>query len=586
MILKALYDYYNRDTNSVPYGKQWASISFIIVINKKGGFVRIEDSRAEKKGTNYLVPIGTHNNGISPLLFWDNVQYLLDYTPQKEPLSKKDSLNEDKIKERESKIKKSHAKHLAFVERCKIVAEKSQQSDLLAVRDFYFNDELKKVYEDPLWGDIKKNPLAWLSFRIDGSTSLVACNECLCEYNNEELQESNKGVCLITGKKSSIARLCLPTPVIGSKSSAKLVAFNDKSFCSYEKEQGENAPISEEAAFAFSSALINLKEDNSRNKFRIGDRTFLFWASQNDEVSKEVEESIFSLFSSDDKEDNPNRNIGQVRKVFESIYKGERKTTSEDIFYILGLAPNSARIAVVYWAEIPLRQFAETINKHFEDMELIDTRKENKPYMGLRNMISAVTLGGKPSDATPNMPDAVVKSIFQGLPYPQPLFASCIRRIRAESSDIDKSSITITRAAIIKAYLNRLNNNEQKINTMLDKENMNQGYLCGRLFAVLDKIQEEANNQHSIRERYMNSASSTPAAVFSTILNLSTHHVENLKTEGRKIYFEKLKQEIISKIDADGFKSQLDLQDQGRFFIGYYHQRQDFFTKNEENDNE
>jgi CRISPR-associated protein Csd1 len=121
---------------------------------------------------------------------------------------------------------------------------------------------------------------------------------------------------------------------------------------------------------------------------------------------------------------------------------------------------------------------------------------------------------------------------------------------------------------------------------MLDKENTNQGYLCGRLFAVLDKIQEEANNQHSIRERYMNSASSTPAAVFSTILNLSNHHMENLKNEGRKIYFEKLKQEIISKIDADGFKPQLDLQDQGRFFIGYYHQRQDFFTKSDENNNE
>ena len=121
---------------------------------------------------------------------------------------------------------------------------------------------------------------------------------------------------------------------------------------------------------------------------------------------------------------------------------------------------------------------------------------------------------------------------------------------------------------------------------MLDKNNTNQGYLCGRLFAVLDKIQEEANNQHTIRERYMNSASATPAAVFSTILNLSNHHIENLKSEGRKIYFEKLKQEIISKINADGFKAQLDLQDQGRFFIGYYHQRQDFFTPNDQNNNE
>ena len=317
----------------------------------------------------------------------------------------------------------------------------------------------------------------------------------------------------------------------------------------------------------------------------VGSRTFLFWASKNDEAGKKAEESIFNLFGFAEQEDDPNRNIEQVRKVFTAIYSGEIKTTSEDTFYILGLAPNSARIAVIYWAEIPLKEFAGTICRHFEDMEVIDTRLEKKPYMSLRNILSTVTLGGKVSDATPNLPDAVIKSIFQGIPYPQTLFASCVRRIRAESGDKDKNAIHITRAAIIKAYLNRIDN-KQKIKVMLDKDNNNQGYLCGRLFAVLDKIQEEANNQHSIRERYMNSASSTPAAVFSTILNLSNHHIENLKNDGRKIYFEKLKQEIISKIDADGFKAQLDLQDQGRFFIGYYHQRQDFFTKNEESNNE
>jgi CRISPR-associated protein Csd1 len=199
--------------------------------------------------------------------------------------------------------------------------------------------------------------------------------------------------------------------------------------------------------------------------------------------------------------------------------------------------------------------------------------------MSLRSILGAVTLGGKASDATPNLPDSLVKSIFQGLPYPQTLFASCIRRIRAENN------IYLTRAAIIKAYLNRINNtNEQKIKVMLDKENNNQGYLCGRLFAVLDKIQEEANNQHTIRERYMNSASATPSAVFATILNLSSHHSEKLN-EGRNVFFEKLKQEIIDKLDADGFPAHLDLQDQGRFFVGYYHQRQAFFTKSEKEEN-
>ena len=117
---------------------------------------------------------------------------------------------------------------------------------------------------------------------------------------------------------------------------------------------------------------------------------------------------------------------------------------------------------------------------------------------------------------------------------------------------------------------------------MLDKSNTNQGYLCGRLFAVLDKIQEDANGINSIRERYMNAASATPASVFATILNLSSHHLEKLSNEGRKVFYEKLKQGIINKIPAEGFPAHLDLQDQGRFFIGYYHQRQDFFTKKEE----
>lgn len=126
-----------------------------------------------------------------------------------------------------------------------------------------------------------------------------------------------------------------------------------------------------------------------------------------------------------------------------------------------------------------------------------------------------------------------------------------------------------------------IRNKNNDIRIMLDKDNNNQGYLCGRLFAVLDKIQEEANHISSIRERYMNAASATPSAVFATILNLSTHHSEKLD-EGRRINFEKLKQEIIGKMPANGFPNHLDLQDQGRFFVGYYHQRQDFFTSKKE----
>lgn len=568
MILKALYDYYERDKNSVPYGLQLQPISFVIVIDENGIFFDIEDCRQGNIGTNYLVPIGSHNNATSPLLFWDNAMYLLNYIPEC------DSNNPNK--KQLGVIEKAKTKHLSFVERCKNVAEATGEKELLAVSLFYELRQLNKVYEHNLWNTIKCLKSVWLSFRVKGFIHLVAENKILLQYNTiEKSKNVQKGICLITGENSEIVRLCTNTPIAGTKNSAKLVSFNDSSFCSYNKEQGENSPISKEAEFAFSSSFKKLVSKGSHNKFLLGSRTFVFWASKDDEAGKQAEESLWDMLGFKDNDD-PDKNIINVRKAFESIYSGSIKTTLDDRFYILGLAPNSARIAVTYWADIPLKDFSEMILRHFKDMEIVDTRKEKKPYFGLHSLLATVSLEGKSSNVSPNLPDAVVKSIFQGLPYPQTLFASCIRRIRAEQN------ISITRAAILKAYLNRLNdNNNNKLTVMLDTSNTNQGYLCGRLFAVLDKIQDDANNQRSIKERYINSASATPAAVFSTILNLSLHHSAKLN-EGRSVYFEKIKQEIVDKISADGFPAHLDLQDQGRFFVGYYHQMQWFYTKNDD----
>ena len=573
MILKALYDYYHRCGNLPRRGMELKEIGFLIVIDKEGNFLCFEDRRIDKKqAQKFLVKkhIGRTSAVVANYLY-DNSGYVFGFSDRGDVMTQYHAFK-DKIQG----IYEAHPKN----------------TDISAVHKFYQQEQaklLEQMQADALWSDIVKNlnkKYSTFSFLIKGDTKIVAEKNELLDENKEEEAEVQQ-VCLVSGEKGIAVETTTATMIPGSQATAKLVAFQVKSgYDSYGKSKGSNAPISEEAEFAYTTALNHLLESKSRNKFMVGTRTFLFWASKGDEAGQKVEDSFFSLFGFNEQEDNPNKNIEQVRKVFKSIYSGALKTTSDDTFYILGLAPNAARIAVTYWAEIPIRKFAETICRHFDDMEVIDTRLDKKPYMNLRNILSAVTLGGRVSDAIPNLPDAVVKSIFQGIPYPQTLFASCIRRIRAESGDKDKNAIHITRAAIIKAYLNRLNDNKQKIQVMLDKENTNQGYLCGRLFAVLDKIQEEANNQHSIRERYMNSASSTPAAVFSTILNLSNHHVENLKNEGRKIYFEKLKQEIMSKIDADGFKAQLDLQDQGRFFIGFYHQRQDFFTKNEDNNNE
>lgn len=573
MILQALYDYYHRCGDLPRKGMELKEIGFLIVIDREGHFLRFEDRRIDKKQSQKFL-VKKHVGRTSALVanyLYDNSGYVFGYSDKGDVISQ----------------------YLTFKDKVKSICElHPDNQDIIAVNKFYQQKQsaiLTQMQKDSLWPEIEKNlnkKYSAFSFLIQGDTKIVAEKEELLGDESDERTNDEK-VCLVSGKKGVIVETTTATMIPGSQATAKLVSFQTGSgYDSYGKSKGGNAPISEESEFAYTTALNHMLESDSRNKFLIGSRTFLFWASKNDEAGQKVEDSFFSLFGFSDQEDDPNKNIEQVRKVFESIYMGTLKTTSEDTFYILGLAPNSARIAVTYWAEIPIRQFAETICKHFEDMKVIDTRNEKKPYMSLRNVISTVTLGGKVSDATPNLADTVVKSIFEGLPYPQTLFASCIRRVRAESCDKDRNAINITRAAIIKAYLNRLNSNQIKIKVMLDKDNNNQGYLCGRLFAVLDKIQEEANNQHTIRERYMNSASSTPAAVFATILNLSNHHIENLKSEGRKIYFEQLKQEILSKIDADGFKAQLDLQDQGRFFIGYYHQRQDFFTKNEENNNE
>ena len=354
------------------------------------------------------------------------------------------------------------------------------------------------------------------------------------------------------------------------KSSASLVSFQtDQGYDSYYKSQAYNAPISFEAEFAFSTAVKRLIEENSHNKFKIGNRLYLFWASSASQAAKESEDSLFALLGRPETDDDdPNRRIELVRSTFMAIYNGKLSADKDDTFYILGLAPNSARIAVVYWNEMPLRDFAGVISRHFEDMEMVDIRKEKKPYVGLHSILGSVTLGGKSSDAIPNMPDAVVKSIFQGLPYPISLFQACLRRVRAEQS------INVVRAAIMKAYLNRLNdNNHKNIERMLDKENNNQGYLCGRLFAVLENLQYAANKQDSIRSSYMNAASSTPAAVFSTILKLSNSHYGKLSKEnkGLAVFFDNQKKEIMAMIQD--FPTTLDLGDQGRFFLGYYHQK-------------
>lgn len=576
MILKALYDYYNRCGNLPAPGMEEKEIGFVIVISKEGKFLRFEDCRTDKTiGRVYLVKkhVSRSSAAVANYLY-DNSAYVLGYS------DKDDS-------------EKNQLYFNTFVEKVQSILDRMpDNSDIRTLMNFYAQGREaihSEVEQDPLWEDIKKNlskKYSVFSFRIEGDLRILAEKKELMQTNEGTKNDNSRGLCMVTGVQGELVDTTTATMIQGSQATAKLVAFQVNSgYDSYGKEKCGNAPISHEAEFAYTTALNTMLRRDSRNKFTVGNRTFVFWASSNDKAAEQAEESLFDLLGySEEKKDNPNAKIEQVRKVFTAIYSGSLSTSLEDRFYILGLAPNSARIAVVYWSETPLRDFAWKILRHFDDMEIIDTRKDRKPYMGIKDILSAVTLGGKQSEATPNLPESIIKSIFLGTPYPYTLLSACIRRIRAESGD--GNAARITRIAIIKAFLNRQNVNDKRMEIMLDKRNTNQGYLCGRLFAVLDRIQEDANGISSIRERYMNAASSTPSSVFATILNLSSHHLENLSNEGKKVFYEKLKQEIIDKISSDGFPAHLDLQDQGRFFVGYYHQRQDFFNKKEENNND
>lgn len=580
MILKALYDYYNRsleyDNNSLPkFGMMNAKISFVIVIKSDGEFVRIIDERINGEGKTFVLPKGVHNNGITPFLFWDNCMYVINYSNANKPLKESDLAIPEKVKKWKKSLDTAQQKHKAFVEQCNKISQETNHPDFEAVVRFYEKGELVKLKGDGLWKEIEKNPIVNVSFQIEGAKTLVACNPLLPNFLEKDSEK--KGICLITGKKADLVRVATPTPLpfASSKNSASLVSFQkDYGFDSYGKTQAYNSPMSIEAEFGFSTALKQLISRDSRNKFIIGDRLFVFWASNKNEASMETEESLFELFEAND---DPNANLMKVKNVFESIYSGIMKTGLDDKFYILGLAPNSGRDFVVYWSETILKDFAGKILNHFNDMEIQDTRKNKKPYMGLNAIISSVSLQGKIANATPNLPEAVVKSIFQGLPYPISLFQACIRRIRAEVA-LEKNGnkinpVNILRAAIIKAYLNRQSNNNKKIDIMLDKDNNNQGYLCGRLFAVLENLQFAANGQDSIRSSYMNAASTTPSTVFSTILKLSNNHYGKLAKDKKRLanFFDNQKKEIMAMLQE--FPDTLELNDQGRFFLGYYHQK-------------
>lgn len=579
MILKALYDYYHRCDDLAPMGMEYKEIAFLIVIDKEGNFVRLEDCRGDAKGRPYEVVKGKNSTSdISADFLYGKLPYVLGVS------------DANNVKERDKSCLKAFITviedTLKYLSNC---------YELIAMRKFYEKHNfLENIKADHKWSDLSNNPSAIISFMIDGELEIIASKSYITSaYLNyiNQTESCKVGVCLVNGKNAKLAN---GYSFIGFPKSpnAKLVSFQkDSGYDSYGKKKSSNAPISKEAEFCYSTALKYLMSKNSRNNFMVEDRMFVFWASsiqKND--ADDVQKAFYNLFGySNDDDDDPNQGIELVKETFMSIFSGKRPDITEDVFYILGLYANKGRLAVAYWQELNLKIFARNILLYLDDFDIVCNNRRLR--LGIYQIIWAVSRidskKGTISESCPNLPEAIMKSIIQGIPYPFSLMLACMNRIRAEEKEDEKNKSRFLnrdmyRAAIIKAYLNRINDNKnKKLTIMLDKENNNQGYLCGRLFATLEYAQERSSNGNSnIRERYMNAASATPAAVFPTLINLSVHHVDKLD-KGGQVFFEKTKAEIMANISSVGFPTHLDIQDQGRFMVGYYHQRQEFYTSKE-----
>jgi len=313
----------------------------------------------------------------------------------------------------------------------------------------------------------------------------------------------------------------------------------------------------------------------SRQKIQVGDATTVFWAEK-----KNILEDVFADIFGEPAKGEREQDYKSLIALFRSPETGAKAELDPSTrFFVLGLAPNAARIAVRFWYAGTVGDIANNISQHFDDLKMVKGQQERRRTT-LKSLLRSTAFDEKDDRISPNLVGDMMKAILTNTPYPKTLLAAAIRRCRAERE------ITYPRAALIKSVLSRetrfYKRNEKEVGMSLDTTNTNPGYLLGRLFAVLEKIQEESSPgiNATIRDRFYGSASSTPATSFPHLMKLKNYHLAKLENKGRAVNLEKQISEIMDKLSADNaFPPHLSLTDQGRFAVGYYHQRQAFFTK-------
>lgn len=402
-------------------------------------------------------------------------------------------------------------------------------------------------------------------------------------HYNDRSADSDMGQCLITGKYAPIERTHPNiSGVPGAQSSgAALVSFNAPAFCSYGHEQGDNAPVSKYAAFAYTTALNRLLADRSHCK-HVGDTTILCWAENAEPVYQDAM-SMF-LFGADEAAGIQESDVQAALKRLsagQTVPFLEKELSPDQHFYLLGLAPNAARLSVRFFLRDTFGSFAQNLQKHAEEMEIDCSEKEKFRTLPIWAVVNETTrtVPGQPAKPSPQLAGDLLRAVLTGGRYPATLLNGVTLRIRAEQN------VTRGRAAVIKAYYLRNYPTElnKEVYTVSLNETTNVPYLLGRLFSVLEAVQRAANPgiNTTIKDRYFNAACATPGLSFPTLLRLSQKHLRKLN-DGLATHYDKQITELMAQLPESGFPARLSLPDQGKFTIGYYHQTQKRYVKKNE----
>lgn len=575
MILQALVKHYEDLAEAGKVSREgWCrgKVSYGINLSKEGElkgiiWLKQEEERGKKKmwiPVSLMVPeMVTRSSGVSANFLCDNSKYLLGIDA------------EGTNKRVQDCFEAAREKHLSLLEHV--------EGDMArAVRLFFerWNPKEAREYREieESWEDITDGGNLIFCMGMEYAQDDVHIRDAW-ERARKAKKGEQEGICLVTGKRAEISRIHKTIKgVPGAQSSgASLVSFNAPAFESYGKEQSYNAPVGRYAEFAYTTALNDLLSQREYT-FQLGDSMVVFWAESGE---KEYQETFF--LSVEPRKDNQEvlRGIFENLRAQKPIQIDQVELNPEQKFYILGLAPNAARLSVRFFYQDSFGNIMENMSRHYQRMQVVKPSWEDREYLGVRQMLlETVNPNSKDKTPVPHMAAMVLQSILAGDRYPVSLYTNTMIRIRAE-----QGKITWGRASIIKAYLIQNFRWEKGEEAMgLNVESNDTAYVLGRLFSVLEAIQMDANPgiKATIRDRYFNSACATPASVFPILIKLKNSHIKKIEREkgSSKIYYEQLLTEIIGKLEK--YPKRLSLEEQGKFILGYYHQTQKKYEKKEE----